>query len=548
MDARTFHARARSRGVNRPVLRLVRIVLIPFFRTYFRLGAHGREHIPATGPLLLAANHRSFLDPFVIAAVTPRPMYFVAKQELFANRWLAWLLNALGAFPVERGASDQEMLVTARAILDRGDAVLIFPEGTRTRPGGLGEPRRGVGRLALESGAPVVPLAVHGSEDVRRGWRIRPHRVTIRAGRPLTFPRVEQPSKDLAQAVTDRIWPCVALQWEWLGGMPPLRRAAVIGAGSWGTGLAVALRRAGLEVDLGTRTREQADALRAANENARYLPGTRLDGITVARAADLEIEEADVVLLAVPSRSLPHVLAQHGERITPQAGLVVLAKGLVAPLGTLPSVFAAERVPVRALACLGGPAHAAGCVNSGASVVVASRDRAFAAQLDQVLARAGLDATRTGDVIGVELAGVAKNAAALAAAAAAPAGPNAAGAAAGKVFAEVERHARRAGADPETFAGLAGTGDLIATVVAQGSRNRRAGELLGRGMPAAEIAPALGQAVEALDALPLLADRLQRDGGRPGAVADLADLVDGTTTPDAWLRSLTTSARRRAAA
>jgi 1-acyl-sn-glycerol-3-phosphate acyltransferase len=497
MDAEALHQRARTSGVNPFVLRLVRIVLVPFFKLYFRHSARGAKHIPRTGQLILAANHRSFLDPFVIAAITPRPMYFVAKKELFAKRWQGWFLNALGAFPVDRGSSDQEMLRTARAILDRGDAVLIFPEGTRVRPGALAQPKRGVGRLALETGAPVVPVAVHGTDAVRTGWRIRPHRVTIRAGRPLTFPQVENPSKELAQAVTDRIWPCVALQWEWLGGLAPLRRAAVIGAGAYGTSLAAALGRAGLDVDLGTRTREHAEQLRS---------DPRLDGITVARASDLELEEADVVVLAVPSRALPAVLAQHAERITPQAGLVVVSRGLVPPLGTLPSAFAAERVPCRAVACLGGPAT---------DVVVACPDQAFAAQLVQVLEAAGMDASRSRDVAGVELAGVAQNAAALAAAAAAQRGPDAAGAAAGRVFAEVERHARTAGADPGTFAGLAGTGALVATVAARADGG---GE-------------SLGQAVEAFDTLPLLLARLESGRQPRRAVGALAERAEAESDP-----------------
>lgn len=244
-DSAALHARARTKGVNLVVYWAVRAVLQPFFHCYFRLARVGREHIPTEGPLLLAANHRSFLDPFVLGTMLRRPVYYVAKKELFErSRLQAWFLNALGAFPVDRGASDQEMLTTARTILERGDAVLIFPEGTRIRPGGLGTPKRGVGRLALETGAPIVPLAVIGTEDVRRGWRIRPRKITVRAGRPLTYPRVERPSRSLAQAVTDRIWPCVALQWEWLGGAPPIRTAAIVGRAPQ---LADALHEAGVD-------------------------------------------------------------------------------------------------------------------------------------------------------------------------------------------------------------------------------------------------------------------------------------------------------------
>src|SRR3954469_17433957 len=197
IDHAALHKRAREKGVQPIVYWLVRAVLQPFFHLYFRMSRIGREHVPQEGPVIVAANHRSFLDPFVIATIARRPLYYVAKQELFAHRWQAWLLNALGAFPVARGTGDAEMLKTARAILARGDAVLMFPEGTRIRPGALGRPRRGVGRLALESGAPVVPVAVFGTEAVRKGWRIRPHKVRIRVGRPLTFPKVENASPQL---------------------------------------------------------------------------------------------------------------------------------------------------------------------------------------------------------------------------------------------------------------------------------------------------------------------------------------------------------------
>jgi 1-acyl-sn-glycerol-3-phosphate acyltransferase len=222
---RGYHAYALAGGVNIVLYLAVRAIIQPFFHVYFRMRRLGREHVPDRGPVIFAANHRSFLDPFVIGTLTRRPVYYMAKQELFRRPLQAWFLNRLGAFPVDRGAGDQQAMATARAILERGDCVVLFPEGTRVRPGPIGPPKRGVGRLALETGAPVVPVAVLGTEAIRRGWRIRPHRVAIRCGRPLTFPHVEHPSPQLAHAVTARIWPCVELQWEWLGGVPRERRA-----------------------------------------------------------------------------------------------------------------------------------------------------------------------------------------------------------------------------------------------------------------------------------------------------------------------------------
>src|SRR5919202_1379946 len=199
MDRDALLDRARTRGVNPLVYWLARAVLQPFFHVWFRLSRIGREHIPDEGPVILASNHRSFLDPFVIAVMVRRPIYFVAKKELFLfHPVVSWLLSALGAFPIDRGASDQEAMATARGILERGDVVLMFPEGTRVRPASLGRPKRGVGRLALETGAPVVPVAVIGTEAVRNGWRIRPHRVRVRAGAPLRFPTVDRPSPPLA--------------------------------------------------------------------------------------------------------------------------------------------------------------------------------------------------------------------------------------------------------------------------------------------------------------------------------------------------------------
>ncbi|MBX5469313.1 MAG: 1-acyl-sn-glycerol-3-phosphate acyltransferase [Thermoleophilaceae bacterium] len=531
------HERIRRRGVQPVVYLIVRAVLEPLIRIYFRVCARGTEHIPKRGAMILAANHRSFLDPFVIGVCVRRPIYFVAKRELFDKPLQGWLLNAVGAFPVRRGESDEEMVETALRLLAQGKPVVIFPEGTRIRRGPLGKPRRGVGRLALESGAPVVPVAVTGTENARRGWRIRPAKARLRFGRPLTFPRVEHPSPHLAGEVTARLWPCIQLQWEWLGGLPPARRAAIVGAGPMGTALATLFARAGLEVELGCRTAADCERVEAARERTQ-LP----DSVKVVTTQELSVEEADVVTLAVPASALPAAVAQIGERIPERACVLAVSKGLVPPLGTRPSAYVGERVPARGVVVLGGPAHAAEAVEVGASVVLAGKDPHLRQQLANVLADAGLDVEQTDDVTGTELAGTAKNAAALAAAAAAPRGANAAGAAAARVFAEAQRLALKRGARPETFAGLAGAGDLVATALAEGSRNRRAGELLAQGLSAREIPAVLRETAEALETVPLLARQLGEEGLEASATARLAELVRGAIAAEEW--SATVHGRR----
>jgi 1-acyl-sn-glycerol-3-phosphate acyltransferase len=362
IDHAHLHARARDRGVNPLVYWLIRAVLQPFFHLYFRLSRIGREHVPESGPVIFAANHRSFLDPFVIGTIARRPIYYVAKEELFRYRFVGWLLNSLGAFPVRRGQGDGDMIETARAILERGDAVLMFPEGTRIRPGALGRPKRGVGRLALETGAPVVPVAVIGTEAVRNRWRFRPHKVRIRIGRPVTFPKVERVSPQLAAAVTDRIWPSVMLQWEWLGGLPPLRRAAVIGTGPPAASVEAMLARAGVGVD-------------------------------AVGSGGLDASRHDLVVFAVPAAELPAAVAAHGGAIAPRTGVLVCARGPVPPLGTLPSAYVSERVRSWAVGALGGPAD-----GGGGSLLLATEQPAFARQVGDALAAAGFDVGSTPDL------------------------------------------------------------------------------------------------------------------------------------------------------
>jgi glycerol-3-phosphate dehydrogenase (NAD(P)+) len=539
------HERTRRRGVNPLVYWPVRWVLKTFILAYFRLRRLGREHIP-DGGVLLAANHRSFLDPFAIGCCLPRPIYFAAKEELFRNPLVGWFLNCMGAFPVRRGASDEESVDTALALLERGEAVVIFPEGTRITAGSLARPKRGVGRLALQSGAPVVPIAITGSERARNGWRIKPVKVHLRCGPPLTFPRVEKPSQFLAGEVTERIWPCVGLQWEWLGGLPPLRTAAVVGAGCMGTAIATVLARAGLDVQLGCRTAAQAERLEAERENSEYLPGLRLDRAIRCRSVpEIEFAGVDLVVMAVPCSGLPAAVGEIGARVGERSAVLVASKGLVPPLGTTPTAYVSERVRARAVAGLAGPAHAREAVEAGASVVVATHDPDLRRQLREVLDAGGLTVEATDDVTGAELAAAAKNAAALAGAAAASRGANLAGAAAGRVFAEVHELAMASGGRSETFAGLAGAGDLVATAIAEGSRNRRAGEMVGAGGPAGQVEAGLQQTAESLATVPLLTEAFAREGIEAPVTTGLRRVLDGESSPEQWLESVRSTKPKR---
>src|SRR5205807_593210 len=166
-------------------------------------------------------------------------------------------------------------------------------------------------------------------------------------------------------------------------------------------------------------------------------------------------------------------------------------------------------------------------VHAGAALVAASSDEELARSIAQVFIRAGVVCEVSNDPLGVELAGTAKNAAALAAGATEAQGLNAAGAAAGHIFAEVWRFAEAQGARPESMIGLAGAGDLVATALAPQSRNRRAGELLAQGVPAVEIPAHVGQAVEALESVRLLALALQREGFEAPVTVALARLIAG---------------------
>jgi glycerol-3-phosphate dehydrogenase (NAD(P)+) len=317
---------------------------------------------------------------------------------------------------------------------------------------------------------------------------------------------------------------------------PGTKRAIVVGAGSFGTAVAVLLARGGLRTTLQTRTPEQAQRLNDERENRVYLPGVELPRELRVEPIEAGLARVDFVFLGVPSTNLDGVV-DGLERLglPPKAAIISLAKGLVPPDGTPPTVILRRRFGDSRTACVGGPAHAREMVSEGAGLVAASTEESLATALAGVFIRAGVVCEESNDPIGVELAGAAKNAAALASGATEAQGLNAAGAAAGHIFAEVWRWAEAQGARPESMIGLAGTGDLVATALAPESRNRRAGELLSQGVPAAEIPARVGQAVEALDSVPLLANALREAQIEAPVTSALARLIEGELPLDEWV-------------
>jgi glycerol-3-phosphate dehydrogenase (NAD(P)+) len=310
----------------------------------------------------------------------------------------------------------------------------------------------------------------------------------------------------------------------------------VIGAGSFGTAMAVLLARGGLRTTLQTRTPEQAEVLGQDRENRVYLGGVELPRELRIEHASAGLARADYVFLGVPSDGLDAVIDGLVPAGLPsRASVVSLAKGLVPPHGSPPTALLRERFGADRIACVGGPAHAREMVSEGAGLVAASSAEPLATALAGVFIRAGVVCEESNDPVGVELAGTAKNAAALAAGATEAQGLNAAGAAAGHIFAEVWRWADRQGARPESLIGLAGTGDLVATALAPQSRNRRAGELLAQGVSPADIPGRVGQAVEALQTVPLLARALSTAGIEAPVTAALARLIGGELPLEQWV-------------
>jgi 1-acyl-sn-glycerol-3-phosphate acyltransferase len=184
----------------------VRMILTPIAIGPYRERAIGTEHVPANGPVILAPNHFSNMDHFFCGVYIRRKIHFMAKSQLFGSRIGDYIFRVGGVFPVMRGHHDEQAFITAHSLFDRGACVLIYAEGGRSRSGGLGEPKRGVGRMALESGVPVVPVAIHGSLGVRRWKRLNFPKVTVQYGEPLRFDVVPAPTKEQQQAAAEEIF------------------------------------------------------------------------------------------------------------------------------------------------------------------------------------------------------------------------------------------------------------------------------------------------------------------------------------------------------
>jgi len=238
------HALARERGPSRSLYAVVRAILVPFMRLWFRLSITGAEHIPADGAAIVAPNHKSFFDSFFVATATRRHVRYMGKSELFEGPQ-GRLLVALGAFPVRRGESDAQALATARAILAQGGLLSLFPEGTRVRdPAQLGEPRRGAARLAIESRAPLVPAAITGTEKLFVGSVIpRPRKVRLAFGEAIPVAALAATPEVAAALVDEQLWPEVETQFRGLKLRPGLIAAGLAALGLGGAALARSHRR-----------------------------------------------------------------------------------------------------------------------------------------------------------------------------------------------------------------------------------------------------------------------------------------------------------------
>jgi 1-acyl-sn-glycerol-3-phosphate acyltransferase len=208
-----FHEHSRTHDPGW-IYELVRMITTPISLVLYRTRAIGVDNVPPSGPVILASNHFSNMDHFLAGAWLRRKIRFLAKSQLFGNPIGDYIFENGGVFPIRRGHADEEAFTTMRAIFDRGGCVMIYIEGGRSRSGELGEPKPGVGRAALESGVPVVPVAIHGSQGIRRWRRLSFPKVTVQFGEPVSFPTVAAPTREQQHEASAEVFATVRAMYE----------------------------------------------------------------------------------------------------------------------------------------------------------------------------------------------------------------------------------------------------------------------------------------------------------------------------------------------
>src|ERR1700693_652716 len=199
-----FHERARTRQPDW-AYEFTRLITSLYAYTLLRVRSISTEKVPGRGAVILAPNHFSFMDHFLMGCYIRRKVRFMAKSQLFKGP-MQFIYTHGGVFPVRRGARDEETFITAETILGRGGAITMYCEGGRSRTGKVGEEaKRGIGRLALETGAPVVPIAIHGSSRIRNWKRLQFPKTTVQYGEPIRWEAVQNPTREQQQAVADEI-------------------------------------------------------------------------------------------------------------------------------------------------------------------------------------------------------------------------------------------------------------------------------------------------------------------------------------------------------
>lgn len=203
-----FYVRAQTKRPNF-VYELVRVATTIYAYTFFRTRCISSDNVPLSGPVILAPNHFSFMDHFFAGAFSRRKVRFMAKSQMFKSRndLMTRMYSHGGVFPVRRGARDERAFETANLILANGGVVCMYCEGGRSRTGDLAEHAKpGIGRLALQSGATVVPIAIHGSHKVRNWKRLQFPKVTVQYGEPFRYEQTAEPTRNQQQVVADTIF------------------------------------------------------------------------------------------------------------------------------------------------------------------------------------------------------------------------------------------------------------------------------------------------------------------------------------------------------